>query len=113
MEKMPLLTPGGFPGAARLVGIAKGKLSPSRKDGLGASRFGEPVSPCVLTGIRAQRNPACSMLGVGLRRWGFTSQILICVKLIIIPGLSSLNQRDADVCGCDPHCPARAKQPMD
>lgn len=96
---MPLLMPRGSPGAAGLVGIAKGKPSPVRRDGLATSWFGKPVSLCVPVGIPAQRNPAGSVLGVGLGRWGFISQILICVKLIIISGLSSLNQRDAEVCG--------------
>lgn len=111
---MPLLTPGGFPGMAGLVDITKESC------GLGASRFGEPYFPVLAIGIRAQaqgsclhKSPSDSMLGVGLGRCGLVFQILICVKLIILPSLSSLNQQDADVCGWDPRCLARAKQCMD
>lgn len=45
---------------------------------------------------------------MGLGRWGLISQLLLCVKLIIIPGLSPLNQRDTDIWGRDPHLPAAA-----
>lgn len=45
---------------------------------------------------------------MGLGRWGLISQILLCVKLIIIPGLSPLNQRDTDIWGRDPPRPAAA-----
>lgn len=113
MGKTPLRTPGGFPGAAGLPGTAKGKLCPACRDGLRLSWFGELSSLCVPIDIHVQGNPAGSVLGVGLRRWGFIFQILICVKLIIISGLSSLKQRGTDICGWDSHCPARAKQGID
>lgn len=81
---------------AGLVGIAKGKLSPAHSDRLGASCFEEPISPCVPIGVCVKENLDSSVQGLG--RWEFISQILICVKLIIIsayPHLTSETQTSA------------------